>query len=183
MTPLPANFRWTSGKAAMLGSFNKYMQTQIPDENFDFDSPVLPANMPGYGIMEKGLYNLGAVAFEHLIGYKDGDPVYARKNQTLVEISAWDNETLHSNAVDRVRVMRDKVVYVLYNAGRTNDSGAFILPPMKIYDYTKVVPEEIGVMVMDPADNAINEQFVIDPINQNIKTYRILVRLFWYEYI
>jgi len=54
---------------------------------------------------------------------------------------------------------------------------------MMIYDYTQPTPVEIGVMVMDPADNAINEQFVIDPINQNIKTYRILVRLFWYEYI
>ena len=181
--PLPTNFKWNSGKAALMGSFADYLTTQITDEYFDFDNPILPIKLPGYGVAEKGLYNLGIVAFEHLLGYKNNVPVYGRKNQTLIEVSAWDDETLHPNAVGKVREMRDKLVYVLYNAGRVNDSGGFILPPMKLYDYSQNPKVEIGIIELDPADNAINEKLVIDPINQNIKIYRVLFRMFWYEFI
>jgi len=182
VSPLPVDFKWSSGKNAMMGSLAEYLVTNITDEYFDFDNPLLPIKLPGYGVSEKGLYNLGVVAFEHLLGYKNGLPLYGRKNQTLVEISAWDDETLHSNAVGKVRQMRDKVVYLLYNAGRVDDAGGFVMPPIKMYSYypTKT---EVGIIELDHSDNAINEKLVIDPINQNLKIYKLLMRLFWYEYL
>jgi len=204
-----SGFNWNSGKAAMMGSFMSYLQTQINDEFFDFDNPILPVKLPGYGVTEKGLYNMGVTAFDEFLGYRyaysgysgysgvSGEsgysawfsgwsgrvPAYGRKNQTLVEISAWDDESVHSNAVGKIRQMRDKIVYLLYNAGRVDDDGHLILPAMKIYDYGMTPAREVGVIEVDPADNAINEKQLIDPINQNIKVYRILVRLFWYEYM
>jgi len=183
VSPIPVGFKWSSGKAALLGSFADYLRTQITDEYFDYDSPLVPVKLPGYGITEKGLFNKAVVAFEHFLGYKNGQPLYGRQDQTLVEISAWDDETTHSDAVGKVRQMRDKVVYVLYNAGRVNDAGGFVLPPIKLYNYNVSPKVEMGVIQVDQADNAINERFIIDPINQNLKTYRILVRLFWYEYL
>jgi hypothetical protein len=178
-----SGFKWNSGKASLMGSIAEYLVTQIPDENFDFDNPLIPIKLPGYGVSEKGLYSLAPIAFEHFMGYKDGVAIYARKNQTLVEISAWDDETIHSNAVGKVRQMRDKIVYLFYNAGRYDDNGSVILPPIKLYDYEQVPKKEVGVVELDPGDNSINEKLLIDPINQNIKIYKLLLRLFWYEFI
>jgi len=190
---LPVGFKWNAGKSALMGSLYAYLAEQIPDEFFDFDNPILPTKLPGYGIVEKGLYNLGTYALDDFLGYKVGFsgysglsglvPLYGRKDQTLVEISSWDDESIHPEAVGKVRQMRDKIVYVLYNAGRVDDSGNFVLPPIKIYDYFTNPKTEIGVIYLDPSDNAINEKFVVDPINQNIKSYKLLVRIYWYEYI
>jgi hypothetical protein len=180
---LPVGFEWSSGKSALMGSLADYLTTQIPDEDFDFDNPILPVKLPGYGVTEKGLFNLGAYAFDNFLGYKGGDPLYGRKDQTLVEISAWDDETVHPNAVGKVRQMRDKIVYVLLNAGRINDAGAAVLPPIKLYNYATSPKTEVGVIELDPADNSINEKFTIDPVNQNLKAYKLLIRLFWYEYL
>jgi len=180
---LPVGFEWDSGKSAMMGSLADYFTTQITDEYFDFDNPILPVKLPGYGVSEKGLFNLGAYAFDNLLGYKDGEAIYGRKDQTLVEISAWDDETKHPDAVGKIRQMRDKIVYVLLNAGRYDDSGNQILPPIKLYDYSTSPKTEIGVIELDSSDNAINEKMMIDPVNQNFKVYKLLIRLFWYEYI
>ena len=183
MSALPVGFKWTSGKAAFMGSLNEYLITNITDEYFDFDNPMLPVKLPGYGVTEKGLYNIAPVAFEHFMGYKDGQPLYGRRNQTLIEISAWDDETVHSNAVGKVREMRDKVVYVLYNAGRVNDIGSYVLPPIKLYNYNVNPKVEIGLITLDNNDNSINEKFLVDPGSSNIKIYKLLVRMFWYEYL
>ncbi len=180
---LPADFKWNSGKGALMGSLAEYLQTNIPDENFEFDCPILPQKLPGYGVTEKGLYNLGTYAFDQFLGYKNGQPLYGRKDQTLVEISAWDDETQHPGAVGKIRQMRDKIVYLLLNAGRVNDDGVTVQPPILLYDYSVTPKKEIGYIELDPADNSINEKQVIDPINSNIKSYKLLIRLYWYEYI
>ena len=180
---LPVNFKWDSGKSALMGSLADYLTTNITDESFEFDNPILPIVLPGYGVTEKGLYNLGTYAMDNFLGYKDGQPLYGRKDQTLIEISAWDDETLHPGAVGKIRQMRDKIVYLFLNAGRIDDNGVEVLPPIKLYDYSTTPKKEIGVIELDLADNSINEKQVIDPVNQNIKVYKILIRLYWYEYI
>lgn len=180
---LPANFKWATGKASFMGSLADYLTTQITDESFDFDNPIIPVKLPGFGVIERGLYSLAPVAMDNFLGYKNGTALYGRKNQTLVEISAWDDETEHPNAVGKVRQMRDKIIYCLYNAGRVDDNDVLVLPQIKLYDYSGISKVEKGVIVVDPSDNSINERYMIDPINQNIKIYRILVRFFWYEYL
>ena len=212
MSPLPANFNWSTGKAAMMGSIAYFLQTQIPDEFFDWDNPIMPVKLPGYGVTEKGLYNYGVQAFDDLLGYgqrytysgysgvsgvsghsgysafsgssgySSYGPLHGRKNQTLIEISAWDDVTKHANAVNKVRQMRDKVVYCLYNAGRVDDNGNLVMPPIKLYDFSRTPKVEMGWIELDTKDNAINEKFMVDPINQNLKTYRLLIRVYWYEY-
>ena len=183
MSPLPANFKWSTGKSALMGSIAEYLMTQIPGEYFDFDNPILPVKLPGYGVTERGLYNFGNIAFDDFLGYREGVALYGRRNQTLLDLSAWDDESKHANAVGKVREMRDKVVYVLYNAGRMDDAGAYILPPIKLYDYSQAPKKQMGVIQLDTADNAINERFIVDPVNQNIKAYKLLLRIFWYEYL
>ena len=180
---LPVDFKWNSGKSALMGSLADYLTTNITDEFFDFDNPILPVKLPGYGITEKGLYNLGVFAFDNFLGYKGGEALYGRKDQTLIEISAWDDESKHPDAVGKVRQMRDKIIYLFLNAGRYTDDGVEILPPIKLYDYSTAPKTEIGIIELDPADNSINEKQVIDPINQNLKAYKLLIRIFWYEYL
>ncbi len=181
--PLPANFKWDSGKGAFFGSLASWLTTNITDEYFDFDNPILPIKLPGYGVTEVGLFNLAPIAMEHFVGYKDGEAQYAKKNQTLVEITAWDDVTKHSNASGKVRQMRDKVIWALYNAGRKDDAGTLVLPAIKLYDYFQTPIKEMGVIQLDDSDNAINEKFIVDPVNQNIKMYKMLIRMFWYEYL
>jgi len=178
-----SGFKWGSGKNAFMGSLADYLTTQIPDEFFDFDNPILPVKLPGYGVTEVGLFNLQPIAFEHFLGYKNDTAVYGKKNQTLVEITAWDDVTKHSDASGKVRQMRDKIVWMLYNAGRRNEDGSFILPIIKMYDYYQSPKKETGVIWFDDSDNAINEKFIVDPVNQNIKIYKVLVRMFWFEYL
>lgn len=178
-----SGFKWGSGKNAFMGSLSEYLITQIPDEFFDFDNPILPVKLPGYGVIELGLFNLGPMAMGNYVGMKDNEPVYGRKNQTLVEISAWDDVTKHSDAAGKVRQMRDKVIWMLYNAGRRNEDGSVILPPIKMYDYYQEPKVETGVIWLDDSDNAINEKFMVDPVSQNIKVYKMLIRLFWIEYL
>lgn len=180
---LPADFKWNSGKSALMGSLAEYLTTNITDEFFDFDNPILPVKLPGYGVTEKGLYNFGVYAFDNFMGYRNGQPLYGRKDQTLIEISAWDDETIHPGAVGKIRQMRDKIVYLLLNAGRVNDAGVTVLPPIKLYDYSTTPKTEIGIIELDPADNSINEKQVIDPVNQNLKAYKLLIRIYWYEYM
>lgn len=181
--PIPTNFKWASGKSALMGSLAEYLVTHIPDESFEFDNPILPLKLPSYGVTEKGLYNLGSIAMDDFLGYKEDKALYGKRNQTLIEISAWDDETVNPQAVGKVRQMRDKIVYLLYNAGRQDENGLEILPPIRLYNYYESPKKRIGIVVLDPADNSINEKFVIDPINQNIKVYRLLIRMFWYEYL
>lgn len=181
--PVPTDFKWTSGKNAFMGSLAEWLTTQITDEYFDFDNPIQPLKLPGYGVTEVGLFNLAPIAMGHFLGYKNDVALYGRKNQTLVEISAWDDVTQHSNASAKVRQMRDKVIWALYNAGKESDSGGVVLPPIKLYDYYHTPKVEIGVITLDDSDNTINEKFIVDPVNQNIKIYKLLIRLFWYEYL
>jgi len=181
--PLPTDFKWVAGKSAMMGSLYEYLTTNILDETFDFDNPIIPVKLPAYGVSEKGLYNRGPIALDDFLGYKNSKGLYGRLNQTLVEVSAWDDETIHPEAVGKVRQMRDKIVYLLYNAGRKGDDNVFVLPPIKLYNYYSLPTKtEIGAIYLDPSDNAINEKFIIDPVNQNVKIYKLLVRLFWIEY-
>lgn len=180
--PLSPTFRWSSGKSAFMGSLSEWLITQIPGENFEFDNPIIPAAMPGYGVVEVGLFNQGALAMDDFVGF-GAYGKYARRNQTLVEITAWDDVDKHPDASGKVRQMRDKVIWSLYNAGRDDGAGGFVAPIIKMYDYyampTKV---QSGVIILDPSDNAINEKFVIDPISQNIKMYKMLIRFFYFEY-
>jgi hypothetical protein len=165
-----------------MGSLADWFTTQIPDETWNFDNPILPLSFPSYGMMEVGLYNLGAIAIDDMLGQSASGVVKrGRRNQTLVEISCWDDGSVHADAVGKVRQMRDKVVYALLNAGRRNDAGVEILPSIKLYDYTTNPKTAMGIIQLDDADNAINEKFVSDPQSLNIKAYKLMVRVYWYE--
>lgn len=205
--PLSLGWKWGSGKSSFMGSLSEWLTTQIPGETFEFDNPILPASMPAYGVVEVGLFNIGAQAMGDFVGnyydewtsgysgvsgasgwevtsgYSGVREKFARRNQTLVEITAWDDVTRHSDASGKVRQMRDKVIWSLYNAGRDDGAGGFVAPIIKMYDYYQTPKKQTGVIILDPSDNAINEKFVVDPVNQNIKMYRMLIRFFYFEYI
>ena len=196
---VPANFKASSGKQNLMASFNQWLvdvvrggQTDLgefhPGNDFywAFDYPLAPQRMPAIGISEVGLFDIGARAFDdNLVGFtEDGKPIRAVRNQTLIEINCWAQDSDNfGGATKKVRELRDRVVYALEFAGtRTDNDEAFVLPPMQLKDYSKTDLPVVGVMMLDPAGNAINEKFLIDPVVNQLKRYKLLVRVLYDEY-
>lgn len=135
-----------------------------------FDFPIAPVNTPAISITEIGLFNYGEMALDRLIGFDGADPIYGTKNQTLIEIICTDQDSLnYSAATNKVRNLRDRVM------------GALGTHQIPLVDYGNPSKPAIGYIWVDNASNAINEKLLVDPQNQNLKRYVLLVRIFWLE--
>jgi hypothetical protein len=196
---IPSDFKASSGKQNVVSSINEWLmevvrggQTDqsalLPGNDFywAFDFPLAPLKMPAIGVSEVGLFDIGARAFdENLVGFtEDGKPIRAVRNQTLVEINCWAQDSDNfGGATKKVREMRDRIVYALEFAGtRTDNDEAFILPPMQLKDYSQPDAPIVGILMLDPTGNAINEKFLIDPVVNQLKRYKLLVRFLYDEY-
>lgn len=194
---IPKDFEASSGKQNLMSSINEWLTNVVRggkeedgdlsvDQDFywAFDCPIAPQRFPSIAISEVGLFDTGKRAFDdNLVGFtEDGKPIRAVRNQTLVEISCWhQDDDNFGGATKKVRELRDRIVYALEFAGTTNDKeDGFIIPPIKMIDFYQESKPVIGIIRLDPNGNAINEKFLIDPINQQLKRYKLLIR-FWYD--
>lgn len=196
---IPADFKAASGKQNLMESFNKWLVDivrggQLSDAPlaggndffWGFDLPVAPLNMPAVGVKELGLFNLGAMAMdENLVGFTpEGKQVKMVRNQTLVEITCYavDSDT-YGGSTKKVRELRDRIVFALEFAGTMNDTeDGFIVPHIKMKDFSQAGEPVVGKIMLDKEGNAINEKFLIDPVNNQLKMYKLLVRLLYDEY-
>lgn len=139
---------------------------------WNFDAPIVAQRTPGISTTEVGLFNLGETAFDRLLGHdSSGNPILGIRNQTLIEISCIDQDSdNYTAATQKVRKLRDRVVNALYTE------------PIPLRNYDDLSTPQIGIIELDLASNAINEKFLIDPANQNLKRYVLLIRVFWNEY-
>ena len=198
--PLSSSFVPGSGKTQMLASLNRFLITEIGGgEVHDgisktlpggktfwwfFDYPISAQLYPSISVADIGLFNQGERAFDRVLGHDKttGKPIKGARNQTLVEINCWAKDTAdQSDATKVVRQLRDKVNYVLVNAGeKDEDTNLFVVPPIYLKDQSDVV---VGIVTLDRNANAINEKFIVDMADQNVKRYRLLVRVFWDELV
>lgn len=199
--PLPSNFAPKAGKQNLMASFNGFLVSEIGGgEVHDGVSMALPGGktfwwmfgyplssllFPSISIAEVGLFNKGEFAIDRVLGFDKttGKPIKGTRNQTLIEINCWAKDTVASAEAEKtVRELRDKVAYVLVNAGELDeDTGLFIVPSIDLKDFSQVGEPKVGKITLDRTDNAINEKFIVDAADQNIKRYRLLVRIFWFE--
>jgi hypothetical protein len=182
---IPINFSAFAGKENLIASFNHWLMDSIqggylgpsplPSNKeffWAFDYPIAPQNTPAITTMEIGLFNRGEIAMDRFLGYTEGGiPIYGTRNQTLMEITciAQDSETF-TGAARKVRNLRDKVMQALF------------VETIPLRDYNRPTEPRIGTIDLDTNGNAINEKFVVDPTNQQIKRYVLLVRIFWSEF-
>ena len=196
---IPADFKASSGKQNLMSSLNEWLMEIVKgghigdtplgtgkDFYWAFNSPIAPLNMPAVGVSEIGLFDIGKRAFDgNLVGFTaDGTPIRAVRNQTLVEINCWatDSDTF-GGATKKVYELRDRIVFALEFAGTMNDAeDGFIVPPIKLLDFSQDSKPVVGIIQLDPTGNAINEKFLIDPVVQNIRRYKLLVRFLYDEY-
>lgn len=193
------DFQLTSGKQNLIASLNEWLTTVVKggkendgslsiDQDFYwfFDFPIAPQRFPSVAVSEVGLFDLGKRAFdENLVAFtEDGKAIHAVRNQTLVEINCWHQDSDDfGGATKKVRELRDRIVYALEFAGLMNETeDGFIIPPIKLIDFYQESKPVIGVIRLDPNGNAINEKFLIDPINQQLKRYKLLIRISYDEY-
>ncbi|MEQ1678741.1 MAG: hypothetical protein ABL876_18740, partial [Chitinophagaceae bacterium] len=192
------DFKAESGKHNLMSSLNLWLtdivrggqldQAELtPDHDFywAFNSALAPLKMPAVAVQEIGLFDVGKRAFDgNLVGFtEDGEPIRAVQNQTLVEINCWaqDSDTF-GGATKKVYELRDRLVYALEFAGTmTRKDDAFIIPPIKLRDFSKEDKPVIGIIRIDPNGNAINEKFLIDPVTNQLKNYKLLVRFLYDE--
>lgn len=184
--PVNKNFRHSTGKENLIASFNNFLienvqggHVGIPplpaDKNFfwAFNFPIQPQNTPAISTAELGLFNLGAMGFDRLIGVRSsGEPVRGQKNQTLIEITchAKDSATV-TNAIQTVYNLRDRVIQALN------------VDTIELRDYANHPsnPPKLGVITVDDDSNAINETLIVDPQDQEFKRYVLRLRVFWCE--
>jgi hypothetical protein len=196
---IPSTFKAASGKQNFVASLNAWLVdivrggqvTDAPlgagkDFYWGFDRPLSPLNMPAIGVVELGLFDTGARAFDmNLVGFTNsGTAIRAVRNQTLMEItcSHVDSDTF-GGAAKKVRELRDRVVFALEFAGLLDDTtDAFIVPQIKMRDFSQPGAPVVGLIRLDPSGNAINEKFLIDQQNSQIKMYKLLVRFLYDEY-
>ncbi len=184
--PVNRNFKHSTGKENLIASFNNFLIENVQgghlgiqplpsDKDFfwSFNYPIQPQNTPAISTVELGLFNLGAQGFNNLIGTKaDGEPVFGRKNQTLVEVTCHAKDSTEiTNATQTVYNLRDRVIQALN------------VDSIELRDYANHSsnPPKVGLIVVDPESNAINEKLVVDPQNQEYKRYVLIIRVFWCE--
>ena len=172
------------GKENLIASLNYWITNTVlggqigvpplaPNNEFYwlFDYPIAPLNTPAISITEIGLFNTGEMAMDRLVGYDGSDPLYGTKNQTLIEIVCTDQDGAnYSSATHMVRNLRDRVMDALESASS-----------IPLVDYANPNKPKIGYLWVDANSNSINEKFLVDAQNQNLKRYVLLVRIFWIE--
>lgn len=196
---IPADFKASSGKQNFMSSLNAWLLDIVRGGQLDpnnllvgndfywaFNYPLAPLQMPAVGVSEIGLFDLGAWAFDgNLAGFTpDGTPIRAVQNQTLVEINCWAQDSDDfGGATKKVYELRDRIALALEFAGTMNDKeDGFIIPPIKLIDFSQPGKPVMGVIRLDPSGNAINEKFLIDPVTNQLKRYKLLVRFLYVEY-
>lgn len=171
------------GKENLIASLNYWLTNTIKgghiglaplpsgkDFYWLFDYPIAPLTTPAISITEIGLFNTGEMAFERLVGFDGDEPVYGTRNQTLIELICYDQDsTTYAGATNKVRNLRDRVI------------EALTVGHIPLVDYGNPNKPTIGYLWVDSNSNAINEKLLVDPQNQNWKRYVLLVRIFWME--
>lgn len=179
---IPSNYKGFAGKQNLMASFNNFLIETIQGGQLDppplqndkeffwaFDHPISPQDFPAITTTEIGLFNLGELALGRFLGFnKNGIECKGTKNQTLIEITciAKDSETF-TGATNLVRNLRDRV------------EQALTTEKIPLRDYNNPTSPQIGLIEVDRESNSINEKYLVDVTNQNIKRYVILVRVFW----
>lgn len=183
---IPKGFYEFAGKENLMASFNNFLIETIQgghlgapplpsDKDFFwvFDYPIQPQQFPAVSTVELGLFDLGEDAFDQLLGFNEsGDEIKGARNQTLIDVTCIDvNSEVKSNATLTVRRLRDKVMQAL----RTQTA------PLR--DYNNPNKPEIGFIELDSSSNSVNEKYIVNPVNQQVKQYVLTIRVKWIELI
>lgn len=196
---ISATFKAASGKQNFMSSLKQWLVDTVrggylgndnlpvgQDFYWAFDYPLLPLKLPAIGVTEVGLFDIGAKALDfNLVDFDaSGNPIRAVTNQTLVEINCWDQD--HDNfggATKKVYELRDRVVLALEFAGTPNNTETgFLVAPIRLLDFSQTTKPYMGPILLDPSGNSINEKFLIDPVVNQLKRYKLLVRFLYTEY-
>ena len=193
---IPSGFHHKTGKEAMLASLNDYLVANIDGGQvggaplgagktffWEFDMPIAPQNFPSISTAEIGLFNQGNFAMGDLLEIDStGKAIKGTRNQTLIEINCWDDLNRDAAATKNIRNLRDKVVFVLTNAGKFSETtGTVILPKIDLKAIDEGGQPVVGTIRIDTSANSINERFLVDPVSQQLRRIKLLVRVFWFE--
>ena len=193
------DFKAKSGRQNFMSSLNLWLSEVVAggfigdstlpagkDFYWAFHYPLAPLKTPSISVSEVGLFDLGAYAFDYNLVDLDssGNPIRAVVNQTLVEINCWDQDSdSYGGATKKVYEMRDRVVFALEYAGTpTNAEDGFIIAPIKLLDFTTTGRPFMSIIRLDTSGNAINEKFLVDPVVNQLKRFKLLVRFLYTEY-
>lgn len=194
MPPVPTNYKNPTGKQNVLGSFNKWLETNVPaasaaDFVYVFDPEMQPNTFPQVLVTEFQYFNPGATVFGMNVFPSSSYPALVPATQgmlmeIMIQIDIKCDQGADKNAKRTVYQLRDRIKRGLMLAGNSDDiTNVVTVPPIAVLDYDNA-GAATGIIARVPVeqDNAIQEKYLSpDASAQNLQTIQLLVRLQWYE--
>ncbi len=176
----------------MLASLRKYLDTNLPKVCSDgkaytvkFEQYLEAADFPAITFEDFGVPNLGAWAFDDYLGRDSvtNDPVYGKKNQTMVELNCMSDLEQTDDAVMQLYDMADQLEYLFYYAssGQRDENDVRIMPEIKLLDFASG-QVDTGARIEAPLNQDamwLPSYIGRDPVNPNMRRVSIKVRIKW----
>ena len=191
--PLSTSFTNPTGKTALFYSVQKWMGINIPtagaaDFTYAFLQDLGPAVMPRVEVSEFPYNDPGEDAFGDVV-YPEaaaGQQTEGQRQLAMLEVNIYTDGSKQTDALKKLRQIRDRIRYGLVNAGATRDvDDVEILPAIYVLDPVSTpVDFNTGIIarVKSEDDNAVTENFFKPQAPQSlIYRYQLLFKLEWYE--
>lgn len=188
-----------TAKTNMLASLRAYLIAQLPGivggganptstYTIEFEQYENADQYPSIAFEDVGIPSLGGHAFDDFMGDgldDNGNPIqyYGKIAQTIVEFNCQAQLNDNTAAIQQCYQMRDQLEYLFMHSGRTNHSGAQVLPPITLMNYDTNPASTTGSVIWAPMENDSiwMENFSgTDPTRPGIKRLSIRVRIYWH---
>lgn len=180
-----------TGKYTVLTTINEWLLTNVPpaavtDFVYRFTNRVSPTpSQTLVSVNEFTFFSPASGAWNEMLfapgsGPVTPNPTYehvqGQKNQLMLEINIYTKNQQLTNDKFKLYRMRDKLRYALINAGKSDDAGHVLFPPIAM------ASTNIVARVPIEEDNHILEHYY-PPSSEMPDThrYQMLVKFQWYE--
>ena len=178
----------TSGEQELWSSVNDWLTTNVPAAGtpaftYFFDEALDPAKFPQVNVSQFNSFEPGDTALGGVIFTNNPTGrIQGKVNRAILAIDIRDDGSVHNNALQTVRQLRDAFEYALINAGVFSEAdNAVLFPPIVVKDSGGSTTNTFA-RVMTESDNAIIKNFYSPkPPETQIVRYQLLFKMEWYE--
>ncbi len=132
--------KWLKEKALPASPLTQGSITTALAYTLQFEKPIIEANLSAGNVVvcaeDLGDATPEAMDTDDLVSVDStGQENYAKRENLLVELSIWCSSAVVEDADARILRVVDVIRQALYDCGRKDTTGAYIVDPMRIYDF------------------------------------------------
>jgi hypothetical protein len=155
-----------------------------------FDRRITVADLatgPILCVSDAGLFAPERMDLDDRIRHEAGTTYLGTKEQTLIEFVIWGSTEVRKDETARIRRIRDALIGAYRYSGRRDSAGAFIVPPLTIYNVgtgaSLAAPTATANFIeKDRSSNWLTENWIDDPDHPELVGLRGLLRIWWIEF-